>query len=87
MNLSLEQKDAITVLLTGRRESNFAGIIKRMAASKNLPFDMICLKPQAGPNSQVFTSTMNFKQALLQDIMHTYKDAEEITVYEDRGKQ
>lgn len=58
-----------------------------MVASKNLSFDMICLKPQAGPNSQLFTSTMMYKQALLQDLMYTYKDADEITIYEDRVKQ
>jgi hypothetical protein len=83
----LQQKDALTVLLTGRKESNFAGIIKKIIASKNLSFDMICLKPQAGPNGQLFSSTMTFKQALLRDLLYTYKDADEIKVYEDRMRQ
>ena len=83
----MRQKDALTILLTGRGEQNFSGLIKRMVASKKLDFDMVCLKQQVGPNGQKFSSTMNFKQALLEDIIYTYKDAEEIRVYEDRVKQ
>lgn len=30
---------------------------------------------------------MNYKQAILQDLIYTYKDADEIRVYEDRVKQ
>ena len=83
----MEQPDALTVLLTGRGEKNFANIITRMAASKKLDFDLICLKPKAGPNNQIFGSTMKYKQALLSDLVHTYKDADEIRVYEDRTSQ
>ncbi len=86
VELSIQQKDALTILLTGRAEHNFADLIKRIAASKKLPFDMICLKPQTGPNNQKFGSTMLYKQALLRDIVHTYKDADEIRIYEDRPK-
>lgn len=87
VNLSIKQKDALTVLLTGRAESNFAHIIKKMVASKHLDFDLICLKPKAGPSNQIFTTTMLYKQALLKDLIHTYKDADEIRVYEDRVRQ
>jgi hypothetical protein len=83
----MEQKDALTVLLTGRGEVNFSGLIKRIVASKNLHFDMICLKPQAGPNSQIFSTTMAYKQALIRDLVYTYKHADEIRVYEDRIRQ
>ena len=86
VDLSIQQKDALTVLLTGRGEQNFAELIKRIVASKKLSFDMICLKPQAGPNNQKFASTMLYKQALLRDIVHTYKEADEIRIYEDRPK-
>ena len=86
VDLSIQQKDALTVLLTGRGEHNFAELIKRIVASKKLSFDMICLRPQAGPNNQKFFSTMLYKQALLKDIVHTYKDADEIRIYEDRPK-
>lgn len=83
----MQQKDALTVLLTGRGEHNFADLVKRIVASKKLQFDMVCLKPRVGPNNQRFPSTMLFKKALLEDIVYTYKDAEEIRVYEDRPKQ
>ena len=85
--MSMKQDDALTVLLTGRAEHNFADVIKRIVASKNLVFDMICLKPQAGPSNQKFTSTMKYKQAILEDLVLTYKDANEIRIYEDRPKQ
>ena len=87
VRLSLQQNDAVTVLLTGRGEHNFADLIKRIVASKNLSFDMICLKPQTGPNNERFRSTMMYKQAILEDLVHTYKNADEIRVYEDRPKQ
>lgn len=83
----MSQKDALTILLTGRAERNFANIVKRMAQSKKLEFDMICLKPQQGPNHQRFASTMQFKQSLLEELIYTYKEAEEIKIYEDRPKQ
>ena len=87
VKLSIEQEDALTVLLTGRAEHTFAELIRRIVASKKLAFDMICLKPEVGPSNQRFRSTMLYKQALLEDIMYTYQDADQIRVYEDRPKQ
>ncbi|KAI9757038.1 MAG: Vacuolar protease A [Chaenotheca gracillima] len=84
VQLSMQQKDALKVLLTGRSEKGFRDLIKRMVASKNLEFDMVCLKPEVGPRNETFSSTMVFKKALLADLLYTYKDAEEIKVYEDR---
>jgi hypothetical protein len=83
----MKQKDVLTVLLTGRAESTFVDIIKRMVKSRNLEFDLTCLKPEVGPNSQRFSSTMSFKQTFLEDLVLTYKHADEIRVYEDRVKQ
>ena len=83
----MRQKDAMTILLTGRGERNFGALIKRMVASKKLDFDMVCLKQQVGPKGQRFSSTMHYKQSLLEDLIYTYKEAEEIRVYEDRPKQ
>ena len=83
----MRQKDALTVLLTGRGERNFASIIKRIVGSKKLEFDMICLKSQSGPSGQRFGSTMMYKQSLLEELIYTYRDAEEIKIYEDRPKQ
>ncbi|KAL1872528.1 hypothetical protein Plec18167_006646 [Paecilomyces lecythidis] len=86
VELSMQQKDALTVLLTGRSEAGFGDIIKRMVTSRKLDFDLVCLKPEAGPNNQRFSSTMNFKQTLLEDLVLTYKQADEIRIYEDRVK-
>ena len=87
VELSMQQKDALTVLLTGRAEGTFSDLVKRIVASKHLDFDLIGLKPEVGPNNQHFASTMQFKQAFLQDLVFTYKGGEEIRVYEDRVKQ
>ena len=87
VRLSMQQKDALTVLLTGRSEDGFGDIIKRMVASQKLEFDLIGLKPEVGPNNQRFPSTMVFKRTFLEDLVLTYDQAEEIRVYEDRPKQ
>lgn len=82
----MQQEDALTVLLTGRSEVGFAPLIKKMVESRGMEFDMIVLKPKVGPLKQVFANTMAFKQVFLEDLMETYKEAEEIRVYEDRVK-
>lgn len=84
IELSIQQKDVLSVLLTGRGETNFSELLKRMVASKGLDFDIISMKPAVGPNNQHFSSTMNFKQAFLECLMETYKTADDIRVYEDR---
>lgn len=86
IQLSIQQKDAVTVLLTGRAENNFAELIKKMVGSRGLDFDIISLKPAAGPNNQRFRSTMNFKQVFLESLVETYTGAEEIRIYEDRPR-
>ncbi|KAF5015742.1 hypothetical protein F66182_12819, partial [Fusarium sp. NRRL 66182] len=86
VELSMKQKDAITVLLTGRGENNFTDIIKRIIASRKLEFDLICLKPEVGPNGQQFASTIRFKESFLESLISTYHQADEIRVYEDRVK-
>lgn len=83
----MQQKDALTVLLTGRGESGFASLIRRVVDSRKLEFDLICLKPEVGPNSERFSTTMEFKQSFLEDLILTYNQADEIRVYEDRVKQ
>lgn len=86
VQLSMKQKDALCILLTGRSERGFSGLIKRIVTSKGLEFDMIGLKPEVGPDSERFSSTMLFKQAFLKAVMETYKHAQEIRIYEDRPK-
>ncbi|KAK4161679.1 hypothetical protein QBC43DRAFT_323420 [Cladorrhinum sp. PSN259] len=86
IHLSNKQKDALCVLLTGRSESGFSELIKRMVTSKGLEFHMISLKPAVGPDNQRFQSTIQFKHVLLECLMETYKNAEDIRIYEDRVK-
>jgi HAD domain family 1 in Swiss Army Knife RNA repair proteins len=86
IKLSMDQKDALSVMLTGRSEEGFSELIKRMLASRGMDVDMVVLKPKAGPNNQRFSSTMGFKQVFLEALIETYKSAEEIRVYEDRIK-
>lgn len=82
----MKQKDALTVLLTGRSERGFSELITKMVTAKGLDFDLISLKPAAGPNNQRFGSTMIFKQVFLESMVETYSKAEEIRIYEDRPK-
>ncbi|KNG84447.1 hypothetical protein ANOM_006912 [Aspergillus nomiae NRRL 13137] len=86
VKLSMQQKDALTVLLTGRSEGGFASLVRRIVDSRKLEFDLICLKPEVGPNSERFSTTMEFKQSFLEDLILTYNQADEIRVYEDRVK-
>ena len=83
---SMATKDALTVLLTGRGETNFSDVIQRMCTAKKLDFDLIALKPEVGPTGISYDSTMSFKQAFLHELVFTYKNADEILVYEDRQK-
>lgn len=80
----MQQKDVLSILLTGRSEAGFSELLKKMLASRGLDTDMIVLKPAAGPRNERFSSTMNFKQCFLESLMETYKGAEEIRIYEDR---
>lgn len=86
VRLSMEQPDALTVLLTGRSEESFGPLIKRIVDSKGLEFDMISLKPQVSPTNQRFQSTMHFKQLFLNALMETYSAADDFRIYEDRPK-
>lgn len=86
VQLSMEQDDAVTVLLTGRAEGEFQDLIRRMCKSKGLVFDMIGLKPFVGPNGETFTSTMVFKQMFLTILIRTYAYATVFKIYEDRER-
>jgi hypothetical protein len=86
IKLSMEQKDALSVMLTGRSEDGFSELIRRMLASRGMDVDLVVLKPKTGPNNQRFSSTMVFKQVFLETLIETYKSAEEVRVYEDRIK-
>merc|ERR1711939_1256375 len=70
----------------GRGETNFTDLVNRICNAKNLDFDLVVLKPEVGPAGQRFESTMSFKQEFLRELVFTYKNAEEIRIYEDRPK-
>lgn len=86
VELSIGAKDVITVLLTGRAETNFADLVNRICESRNLDFDIVALKPEVGPSGQHFPSTMAFKQEFLKELVFTFSSADEIKIYEDRPK-
>lgn len=86
VELSIQSKDVVTVLLTGRGETHFADLINRICNSRKLDFDLVVLKPEVGPSGQRFESTMTFKQDFLKELVFTYKNADEIRIYEDRPK-
>ncbi|KAK5113518.1 hypothetical protein LTR62_003387 [Meristemomyces frigidus] len=85
-DLSAADEDTLTIMLTGRGEDKFAELLTRMVTAKKLDFDMLCLKPAVGPSGEMFASTLAYKQALLRDIVYTYRNAVEIRIYEDRPK-
>lgn len=87
VRLSMQQQDALTVLLTGRAEKGFGDLIQKMAKSRQLEFDLIVLKPKSGPSNEKLGSTMKYKQAFLEYMIKTYHVADEIRIYEDRVKQ
>jgi hypothetical protein len=86
VELSTGSKETLTVLLTGRGETNFADLVNRICNSRKLDFDLVVLKPEVGPAGQRFDSTMNFKQEFFKELVFTYHSADEIRVYEDRPK-
>ncbi|KAK0851461.1 hypothetical protein LTR03_003972 [Friedmanniomyces endolithicus] len=86
VRLSMAEEDAVSILLTARSESGFTDLINRMVVAKGLDFDMVCLKPRVSPSGKLFANTLAYKQALLQDIVHTYREADELRMYEDRPK-
>ncbi|RPA98797.1 hypothetical protein L873DRAFT_1789927 [Choiromyces venosus 120613-1] len=86
VELSMQQKDALTVLLTGRSVAGFIPLIKRMVASKKLKFDIIALKPEKGPDGENIKNTLYFKCMFMNDLLNTYIHADEVKVYEDREK-
>ncbi|CUS10445.1 unnamed protein product [Tuber aestivum] len=86
VELSMQQKDALTILLTGRSLAGFVPLIKRIVASRKLDFDIIALKPERGPGDEDIKSTFYFKCMFLNDLLNTYIHADEVKIYEDREK-
>jgi hypothetical protein len=86
VQLSMQQKDALTVLLTGRSVTGFAPLIMRILKSKGLAFDMVVLKPEVMPNGAEPENTLAFKTMFLEELLNTYLEVQDLRIYEDRIK-
>lgn len=78
VRLSMQQKDALTILLTGRSAKSFWTLIPRILNSKQLAFDMIVLKPEVMPNGARPENVIGYKCLFLEDLLNTYREAKEL---------
>jgi len=81
---SIQDKSALTILLTGRKQQIFSELLIRMMKAKNLDFDMVVLKPLICPDGITRPGTKDYKQKFFEDVMLTYNNADELNIYEDR---
>ncbi|KAI9497651.1 hypothetical protein BDB00DRAFT_803491 [Zychaea mexicana] len=83
---SIKNPNVLTVVLTGRRVHPFHKILPRMLASQNLAFDMVCMRPdpeiEHGPS--VFSSTMDFKQAYILNMLEKVPSLNRVVMWDDR---
>lgn len=81
---SFEDDETISIILTGRKEEAFGSLFENtLKQSKMTFFNAICLKKPGVANS-----TMDYKKAVLTDIIDEYEGTlEEITIYDDRISQ
>ncbi|KAA8908110.1 hypothetical protein FN846DRAFT_777559 [Sphaerosporella brunnea] len=86
VQLSMQQKDALAVLLTGRSVKGFGPLLTRILKSKGLEFDMIVLKPEVMPSGHEPETTMAFKTVFMEEVLNTYLEAQDLRIYEDRVK-
>ena len=56
--------------------------MQRIVASKKLDFDMICLKPNVGPDGEKIQNTKVFKTMFLAKLMDIYIHAEDLKYVE-----
>ncbi|CAD0053245.1 unnamed protein product [Aureobasidium pullulans] len=80
VRLSMQQKDALTVLLTGRNERGFADLVTRMFRAKQLEFDMVCLKPAVGPAAfrdffDTFNRTVSSRSPIQADVIQVTEES------------
>ena len=78
VRLSMQQKDALTVLLTGRSAKSLRSLIPMILNSKQLAFDMIVLKPDIMPNGIRPHNVIGYKCLFLEDLLNTYREAKEL---------
>lgn len=78
VRLSMQQTNALTVLLTGRSAKAFWSLIPRIVNSKQLAFDMIVLKPEIMPNGIRPHNVIGYKCLFLEDLLNTYDETKEL---------
>lgn len=81
---SFEDKETVSILLTGRKEELFGPLFEKTLKKCNVTFfNAVCLKkPGVGNN------TMEYKTTVLKELIDEYEGTlEEITVYDDRLSQ
>lgn len=86
VELSMRQKDALTVLLTGRSDTGFAELVQRIVKSRGLVFDMVVLKPKVMPTGQQSQNTLAFKTVFLAELLNTYSEAQELRLVIPRAE-
>ncbi|KAI8141505.1 hypothetical protein BJV82DRAFT_518261 [Fennellomyces sp. T-0311] len=83
---AIADPDVLSVVLTGRRVHPFQRVLPRMLASQQLDFDMVCMRPdpelEYGPS--VFSSTMDFKQAYIINMLRRVPSVKRVVMWDDR---
>ncbi|KAL1916024.1 uncharacterized protein VTP21DRAFT_6028 [Calcarisporiella thermophila] len=78
---SMEDKNTLTILLTGRKRPAFIDLIQSMISEKGFHFDIICLKPD---DDELFSNTLTYKLQFLDQLLLTYPLLREMYLWEDR---
>lgn len=99
--LSFQAEDTISIILTGRKEQLFHEVIESLLkvsrdvrglgeSPNDFKFNAVCLKKYADPANTAPISeltTMSYKSELITDFIESYKELEEVTIYDDRPNQ
>lgn len=83
LRMSLEDEEALTIVMTGRRQELFADILKEMLKSKGLYDELDGLMLRSGD----FSNTIEYKTHVLVDVLDAYPDIKEVVLYDDRKSQ
>lgn len=83
-NLSHDDPETVSIMLTGRKEHLFAAIFTDMfLASNNVKFNAYCLRRES-----VGSSTNDYKIVVIRELLENYSSSlEEIKLYDDRLSQ
>ncbi|AMD22406.1 HGR067Cp [Eremothecium sinecaudum] len=83
--LSIQDPETVSILLTGRREVFFADVIGKLlehdVMAGELQFNAVFLKKEE------FRTTLSYKTTCLTNLLNSYPNLKEISIYDDRPKQ